>query len=110
MLFTAPSIARVCVLVDAPATGKSSDSSHGTSVLITTTALLMPFIISGATDEVVDVVKAGGHTDGHVKTIVWFAVALLVADLANTFISNIGGYIGDVAAVRMRPPPPTRYF
>ena len=27
-----------------------------TSVLITATALLMPFIISGATDEVVDVV------------------------------------------------------
>ena len=81
-----------------------------TSVLITTTALLMPFIISGATDEVVDVVKAGGHTDGHVKTIVWFAVALLVADLANTFISNIGGYIGDVAAVRMRRILSTRYF
>ncbi|QEH92544.1 ABC transporter ATP-binding protein [Dermacoccus abyssi] len=80
------------------------------SVLITTTALLMPFIISGATDEVVDVVKAGGHTDGHVKTIVWFAVALLVADLANTFISNIGGYIGDVAAVRMRRILSTRYF
>ncbi|MBZ4497680.1 ABC transporter ATP-binding protein [Dermacoccus abyssi] len=81
-----------------------------TSVLITATALLMPFIISGATDEVVDVVKAGGHTDGHVKTIVWFAVALLVADLANTFISNIGGYIGDVAAVRMRRILSTRYF
>lgn len=81
-----------------------------TSVLITTTALLMPFIISGATDEVVDVVKAGGHTGGHVKTIVWFAVALLVADLANTFISNIGGYIGDVAAVRMRRILSTRYF
>ena len=81
-----------------------------TSVLITATALLMPFIISGATDEVIDVVKAGGHTDGHVKTIVWFAVALLVADLANTFISNIGGYIGDVAAVRMRRILSTRYF
>ena len=81
-----------------------------TSVLITTTALLMPFIISGATDEVVDVVKAGGHTGGHVKTIVWFAVALLVADLVNTFISNIGGYIGDVAAVRMRRILSTRYF
>lgn len=81
-----------------------------TSVLITATALLMPFIISGATDEVVDVVKAGGHTDGHVKTIVWFAVALLVADLVNTFISNIGGYIGDVAAVRMRRILSTRYF
>lgn len=80
------------------------------SVLITTTALLIPFIIKGATDEVVEVVKSGGHTDGHVQTIMWFAIALLVADLSNTVISNIGGYFGDVAAVRMRHILSTRYF
>ena len=62
----------------------------------------MPFIISGATDEVVSVVKTGANPSGHVATIMWFAVALLVADLANTAISNIGGYIGDVTAVRLR--------
>ena len=80
------------------------------SILITATALLIPFIIKAATDEVVGVVKAGGHTDGHVATIMWLAVALLVADLTNTIISNVGGYYGDVAAVRMRNILSTRYF
>ena len=83
------------------------------SILITATALLMPFIISGATDEVVSVVKDGpdgGDLSGHVTTIVWFAVALLVADLANTLISNVGGYFGDVAAVRMRRILSHRYY
>ena len=80
------------------------------SVLITATSLVMPFIISGATDEVVSVVKTGANPSGHVATIMWFAVALLVADLANTAISNIGGYIGDVTAVRLRRILSTRYF
>ena len=80
------------------------------SVLITATSLVMPFIISGATDEVVSVVKTGANPSGHVTTIMWFAVALLVADLANTAISNIGGYIGDVTAVRLRRILSTRYF
>lgn len=80
------------------------------SVLVTTTSLLMPFIISGATDQVVAVVKNGGHTEGHVTTILWFAVALLAADVANTIISNVGGYFGDVAAVRMRRILSTRYY
>lgn len=80
------------------------------SILITATSLLMPFIIKGATDEVVGVVKSGGHGEGHVTTIMWFAVALLIADLANTVFSNVGGYFGDVAAVRMRHILSTRYF
>lgn len=81
-----------------------------TSILITLTSLLVPFIIKAATDEVVSVVQDGGHTQGHVTTIVWLAVALLVADLANTFLSNIGGYWGDVTAVKMRRILSTRYF
>ena len=80
------------------------------SILVTITSLLMPFIISGATDQVVEVVKNGGHSDSHVRTIMWFAVALLAADVANTIISNIGGYFGDVAAVRMRRILSTRYY
>lgn len=80
------------------------------SILVTATSLLMPFIISGATDQVVEVVKNGGHSDGHVRTIMWFAVALLAADVANTVISNVGGYFGDVAAVRMRRILSTRYY
>lgn len=80
------------------------------SVLITVTSLVMPFIISGATDEVVSVLKSGANPSGHVATIMWFAVALLVADLANTAISNVGGYIGDVTAVRLRRILSTRYY
>lgn len=80
------------------------------SLLITATALLIPFIISGATNEVVDVVKNDGRGSDNISKILWFAVALLVVDVLNTVISNIGGYYGDVAAVRMRRILSTRYF
>ncbi|WP_462418243.1 ABC transporter ATP-binding protein [Kytococcus sp. Marseille-QA3725] len=80
------------------------------SLLITLMTLLAPFIIKTATDRVVAVVQAGGHTSADVRAIVLLALALLAADLANTLISNLGGYWGDMTAVRMRRILSTRYY
>lgn len=77
------------------------------SVLTAVTGLLTPFIIKAATDEVVGSLQ--GNSRG-IGVVIWLAVALLAADLANTVISNIGGYLGDVMAARLRARLSQRYF
>nr|NLI50817.1 ABC transporter ATP-binding protein [Propionibacterium sp.] len=71
------------------------------------TALLTPFIIKAATDEIVAQTRGGG---GGVGVLVSFAVALLVAELVATVVSNVGGYLGDVMAVRLRAILSSRYY
>ena len=76
-------------------------------VLVAATGLAVPFIIKGATDEVV----AGlGGTGGSVSAVLWLAFLLLLVDLANTLISNVGGYLGDVMAIRLRSILSRNYF
>lgn len=77
------------------------------SVAVTATGLLTPFIIKAATDHVVAATQ-GEAT--RVATVVWLAAALLAADLANTLLSNIGGYLGDTMAARLRATLSARYF
>ncbi|MBI9113766.1 ABC transporter ATP-binding protein [Sanguibacter suaedae] len=77
------------------------------SVAVAATSLLIPFIIARATDVVVDATQ--GAT-GAVTTVMWLAVALLVTDLANTLLTNVGGYLGDVMAARLRATLSSRYF
>ena len=77
------------------------------SVLTAATGLLMPFIIARATDLVV---SAQAGADNHVREILLLAVALFATDLANTLVSNLGGYFGDLMAVRLRTILSTRYY
>lgn len=70
------------------------------SVLTAATALVAPFIVKTATDTIVAQVSGGQRVA--LSTILVLATMLLVADLANTLVSNVGGYLGDVMAVRMR--------
>lgn len=79
------------------------------SLLTTATALVAPFILKEATDTVVGV-ATGGPADGVIRTVVWLAVALLVADLLSSTVQNVGGYLGDVMASRMRRMLSTRYY
>ena len=75
-------------------------------ILISTVAaalnLVSPFIVREAVDTVVD--------KGDLSMIVWLAIALFAAYSANTFMRNIGGYLGDVVAARIRQVLSTRYF
>ncbi|MGO4955722.1 ABC transporter ATP-binding protein [Luteococcus sp. Sow4_B9] len=77
------------------------------SLLTAATSLLTPFIIKEATDEVVASLQGRG---GGISVVLWLAVALLIADLSNTIISNVGGYLGDVMAARLRTRLSQRYF
>lgn len=77
------------------------------SVLTAATGLVTPFIIKAATDQVVAGLQGHGHS---IRGVMWLAVLLLVADLANTLVNNIGGYLGDVMAMRLRARLSQRYY
>ena len=79
-----------------------------TSLAIAGTNLLTPFIIKAATDVIVTA-SSTGH-DARISTVVWLAVALLGAEFANTLLTNVGGNLGDVMAVKLRATLSGRYF
>lgn len=80
------------------------------SVLTTVAGLAVPFIIGRATDQVTAAVAGTTPTGRAVTAVIWLAAAMLVAELASTVISNIGGWYGDVMANRMRTILSVRYF
>lgn len=80
------------------------------SVAVAALSLVTPFILRSATDTIVSAVSGEVTAQSVTKTIVFLALGLLVAELANTTIHNIGGYIGDVMSSRMRQILSTRYF
>lgn len=83
-------------------------------VLISTAAaglaLVTPFILREATDTIVSAVHGDVAPADVTMTLLWLAIALLVADLVGTAMRNVGGYIGDVMAMRMRQILSTRYY
>lgn len=70
-------------------------------------ALLTPFIIKAATDEIVSQIEGQG---GGVPALLWLAVALLLVELVSTVVNNVGGYLGDVMSVRLRAILSSRYY
>ena len=77
------------------------------SVGVAVTGLLTPFVVSAATGYIVEASQGG---DSGISRVVWFAAALLAAELANTLLSNVGGYLGDTMAARLRATLSARYF
>ena len=70
-------------------------------------ALLTPFIIKAATDEIVAQIRGQG---GGVPALLWLAVALLLVELVSTVVNNLGGYLGDVMSVKLRAILSSRYY
>ncbi|MDO5668739.1 MAG: ABC transporter ATP-binding protein [Corynebacterium sp.] len=83
-------------------------------VLISTAAaalaLVSPFILREATDTIVSAVHGDVPVPDVTMILLWLAIGLFVADLLNTAMTNVGGYIGDVMAMRMRQILSTRYY
>ncbi|UEJ81985.1 ABC transporter ATP-binding protein/permease [Brachybacterium halotolerans subsp. kimchii] len=80
------------------------------SVVTALTGLAVPFIIGHATDVVTDAVGGRTGAGAATRTVLWLAFALLVAELANTLLSNLGGYYGDRMSNRLRTILSVRYF
>ena len=78
------------------------------SVLTAVGSLATPFVLKFATDAVVAALN--GHGESTVRIIFTFAGLYLVMQLFSTFISNYGGYLGDIMGQRMRSLLSTRYF
>nr|WP_120491933.1 ABC transporter ATP-binding protein [Corynebacterium lactis] len=75
--------------------------------------LVSPFLIRDATDAIVSTVTGPGGDDAVTKatrTVFWLVIGLLIADLTQTLVHNVGGYLGDVMTARMREILSTRYF
>ncbi len=68
----------------------------------------IPFVIKIATDAIVSIV--GGQSTLDPMSVVWFALILLGIGIANTIVDDVGGYIGDILAVRMRRQLSNRYY
>lgn len=85
-----------------------------TSVITAGLTLVSPFLLKEATDTIVEALGsadgAAGTAGSVTRTVLWLAVGLFAADLARTLAGNLGGYIGDVMAARMRQVLSTRYF
>lgn len=80
------------------------------SVLTAAAALAVPFLIGHATDTVAGAVGGQTPTSTAVRAVVLIAAAVLVAELFNTVVSNIGGWFGDVMSNRMRTILSVRYY
>ena len=70
-------------------------------------SLVTPFLIKSATDEVVAQTQGAGSG---VPVLLWLAVALLIVEVANTLLSNVGGYLGDTMTMRLRAILSGRYY
>lgn len=80
------------------------------AALTAVTSLAVPFIIGRATDAVTSAVRGDRTVAQATTTALWLAVALLVAELAGTVLSNVGGYVGDKMSNRLRTILSVRYF
>lgn len=80
------------------------------ALVITLLNLATPFIVREATDTIVAAVGGEQATGDARRTLIVLAGLLLATQLANTLLSNLGGYIGDVLAARLRQILSTRYF
>lgn len=77
--------------------------------------LVSPFLIRDATDAIVGAVSSDeglsqAAMSDTTRTVIWLIIGLLIADLTQTIVHNIGGYLGDVMTARMREILSTRYY
>ena len=85
------------------------------SMITAAAGLVVPFIIGGATDAIVQTVQSGAVPPGAgfltaLAPVLWFALAFLAVEVLGTIVSSIGGWFGDVMSARMRAILSNRYY
>lgn len=81
-----------------------------TAIIGAILALVSPFMVREATDTIVGAVDGGIDASVALRSVLILALILFAADALNSVVTNIGGYIGDVMASRLRQILSTRYF
>lgn len=79
----------------------------GFSVLMSVTALAVPFIIKEATDLIVRSIQSGS---ADVSGALWLAVILFIVDVLSTIFTNWGGYLGDIMSAKLKKQLSERYY
>lgn len=79
----------------------------GTTILLAVMTQLQPIFTKIAIDQIQHLFNNG---TADVAVVAWCATAIFVTDLAQTLLSNIGGYWGDIMAVRMQKLLSERYY
>lgn len=77
------------------------------SILMSVTALALPFLLKEATDLVVDSVT---NNRADITGALFIALLLFIFDLANTLFTNWGGYLGDVMSTKLKKQLSIRYY
>ncbi|MGH7234206.1 MAG: ABC transporter ATP-binding protein, partial [Candidatus Saccharimonadales bacterium] len=77
------------------------------TILLAVVAQLQPLFIKGAIDQITNLLK-GGKAD--VTIVAVFAILIFVTDVLQTLLSNFGGYLGDILAVKLQRFMSQRYY
>lgn len=77
------------------------------SILVALMTQLQPLFTKGAIDQITKLLS-GGKAD--VTLVALFAGAIFLSDIGQTFLSNIGGYFGDMLSINMRRLMSRRYY
>lgn len=77
------------------------------SVLVSVMSTVQPIFTKGAVDQAQNFVTKG---HANVKLAAIFAIAIFLADVGQTLFSNIGGYLGDIMAVKLKQSLQSRYY
>ena len=68
---------------------------------------LVPLFTKGAIDQITKTLQGG---QANVTLVAVFAVLIFVTDVGQTILGNIGGYLGDLLAIRLKRYMSTRYY
>ncbi len=69
------------------------------TILLAAMSQLVPLFTKGAIDQITKL-AGGGHAN--VKLVALFAALIFLTDIGQTIFSNIGGYLGDILAIKLK--------
>jgi ATP-binding cassette subfamily B protein len=77
------------------------------TILLAVMTQVQPLLTKGAVDEISKLATGG---DVNVNQVALFAILIFVTDVAQTLLSNVGGYIGDMMSARLQQLLSQRYY
>lgn len=69
------------------------------TVVLALMSQVQPLLTKGAIDEITKIIN-GGQAD--IQLVVIFAIVIFLTDVAQTFLSNFGGYLGDMLSIKLQ--------
>lgn len=77
------------------------------TILLAILSQLQPLFTKGAIDQITHLASGG---KANIALVAIFAILIFITDLAQTFMSNIGGYYGDIMAAKLQQHLSRKYY